>query len=292
MTVGALLADAIQRLRASGVPSPRVDAEELLAHVVGVPRLRLRQASEPNARQRKAFDDLIARRSTREPLQHLMGSAAFRQVELVVGPGVFIPRPETELLAGWAIERLRAALEAGCAKPVAVDLCTGSGAVARSLIDEVPEAQVHAVELSPVAIEYAERNLTGTGIALHEGDIASALPQLDGSVDVVVANPPYIPIGEFESVDVEARTHDPALALWSGEDGLTMIRTVERAAHRLLRPGGDVGCEHADAQGGSAPAVFSAAGRWRDVRDHHDLLDRPRFVTAVRAGGPHSASGL
>lgn len=282
MTVRALLAAAVERLRASGVPSPQVDAEALLAHVVGVPRTQLRLAPAPDSAQRKAFDKLVERRAGREPLQHLLGTAAFRHVDLAVGPGVFVPRPETELLAGWAVDRLGAAIAAGRTDPVAVDLCTGSGAIARALVDEVPAAQVHAVELSPEALRYAQRNLAGTGVALHAGDIAEALHELDGGVDVVVANPPYIPLHEYESVDVEVRTHDPALALWSGDDGLATIRVVEQVAHRLLRPGGAVGCEHADAQGESAPAVFLAPGRWRDVRDHRDLLDRPRFVTAVR----------
>lgn len=284
MTVHALIAAAAGRLRAGGVPSPQADAEELLAHVIGVPRLRIRLAPEPDAKQREAFDDLVTRRRSREPLQHLLGSAAFRRVELAVGPGVFVPRPETELLAGWAVDMLRAAIAAGRREPVAVDLCTGSGAIARAVADEVPNTQVHAVELSPDALEYAARNLSGTGVALHDGDMAKALPQLNGHVDVVVANPPYIPVGEYESVDVEARTHDPALALWSGGDGLAAIRVVEQVAHRLLRPDGAMGCEHADAQGESAPAVFAATGRWRDVRDHQDLLGRPRFVTAVRRG--------
>ncbi len=283
MTVHALLAAAAARLRTSGIPSPQVDAEALLAHVVGVPRPRLRLAHEPDAAQRKAFFDLVARRAAREPLQHLLGSAAFRHVELAVGPGVFVPRPESELLAGWAIDRLRAVIAAGGAEPIAVDLCTGSGAIACALVYEVPGVQVHAVELSPEALEYAQRNLAGTGVALHAGDIANALHELDGRVDVVVANPPYIPLGEYESVDVEARTHDPALALWSGDDGLATIRVVERVAHRLLRPDGVVGCEHADAQAESAPAVFLAPGRWRDVRDHRDLLERPRFLTAARS---------
>jgi release factor glutamine methyltransferase len=120
-------------------------------------------------------------------------------------------------------------------------------------------------------------------VNLHEGDIADALPQLDGRVDVVVANPPYIPVAEYESVDVEARTHDPAIALWAGSDGLEMIRVVEGVAHRLLRRGGGVGCEHADAQAETAPAVLAASGHWREVRDHTDLLGRPRYVTAVKA---------
>jgi len=278
-----LLEAAARSLHAAGVPSPRVDAEELLAHVMGVPRLHLRLAPEPSADQQMTFAALVERRSGREPLQHLLGSAAFRGSVLEVGPGVFVPRPETELLAGWAVGRLQEAVVAGRVEPVAVDLCTGSGAIARALADEVPAAQVHAVELSPEALGYASRNLIGTGVDLHAGDIAAALPELDGEVDVVVANPPYIPLGEYESVDIEARAHDPALALWSGDDGLTTIRVVESVAARLLRHGGVVGCEHADSQGHGVVALFGTGRRWRDVRDHVDLLDRPRFVTATKA---------
>jgi release factor glutamine methyltransferase len=190
---------------------------------------------------------------------------------------VFVPRPETELLAGWAVERLRRRDD-----PVAVDLCTGSGAIAASLAAEVPGARVYAVELSPQAYAYAVTNLSGTGVDVRLGDIADAFPELDGAVDVVVANPPYIPLEAYEEVAVEARLHDPAVALWSGDDGLQTVRAVERVAARLLRPGGEVGCEHADAQGESAPAVFRAAGGWSDVVDHRDLAGRPRFVTARR----------
>jgi len=278
-----LLEAAARRLHAAGVASPRVDAALLLAHVLDVEHWQAATALEPAPGQREAFTALVERRAAREPLQHLLGRAAFRRVELAVGPGVFVPRPETELLAGWAVDRLREAITAGWPQPVVVDLCTGSGAVAKALADEVPAAQVHAVELSPQALEWAARNLAGTDVTLHAGDIADAVAELDGEVDVVVANPPYIPLGEYESVDVEVRTHDPALALWSGDDGLDMIRVVESVAHRLLRSGGWVGCEHADAQGESAPAVFCDPSRWRDVRDHRDLADRPRYVTACRA---------
>jgi release factor glutamine methyltransferase len=274
-----LLRAAEARLAEAGVPSPGYDAAELLAHVLGVPRSRLAVAAEPSARQREEYDGLVARRAKREPLQHLTGSAAFRHVELAVGPGVFVPRPETELLAGWAVDRARALSRAG-AGPVVVDLCTGSGAVALSVAHEVPEARVHAVEMSEDALAWATRNLAGSGVDLRHGDMAEAFHDLDGSVDVVVCNPPYIPLDAFESVEPEARDHDPDLALWSGADGLDAIRVLERVAARLLRPGGVLGVEHADVQGDSAPGVFAAADRWRDVRDNLDLAGRPRFVTA------------
>lgn len=213
-------------------------------------------------------------------MQHLTGSATFRFVDLEVGPGVFIPRPETELLAGWAIETAR---QTG-ATPLVVDLCTGSGAIALSIVHEFPAARVCAVELDEAAFGWATRNLDGTGVDLRLGDAATEFADLDGTVDVVVANPPYIPLGAWESVEPEARDHDPALALWSGQDGLDVIRAIELAAWRLLKPGGWVGVEHADAQGESAPAVFATASErgWQDIRDHEDLAGRPRFVTAQR----------
>jgi release factor glutamine methyltransferase len=268
-----LLEAATQRLEEAGVASPRYDAEALLSHVTGVPRMMLLGSAKPNGRQVQDFNAMVAERAKRRPLQHLTGSAAFRYVELEVGPGVFIPRPETELLAGWAIDHAKA-IEA----PVVVELCAGSGAISLSVIHEVPSARVHAVELDEVAFEWAQRNLLGTGVDLRQGDMADAFSELDGQVDVVVTNPPYIPLDAWESVAPEARDHDPSLALWSGQDGLDAMRVVERVAWRLLKSGGVVGAEHADAQGESAPAVF--ADRYVDVRDNTDLAGRPRFVTA------------
>ena len=267
--------DAAARLRDAGVASPERDADLLLAHVLDVALGRLPLVDDLGSPEQEAYDALVARRAAREPLQHLTGTAAFRHVELAVGPGVFVPRPETELLAGWAIDHLLP-LE----RPVVVDLCTGSGAIARSIADEVPGADVHAVELDEGALAWAERNLAGTGVDLRHGDLATAFDDLLGTVDVVVCNPPYIPLEAWESVAAEARDHDPHLALFSGQDGLDAIRVLERRAARLLRPGGVVGAEHADVQGESAPGVFTATGRWTDVTDHRDLAGRPRYVTA------------
>ena len=278
LRTGPLLREAARRLAAAGVPSPEHDAAELLAHVLGVSRSAL-AVHDVGAGAAADYDELLQRREAREPLQHLTGVAGFRYLELAVGPGVFVPRPETELLAGWAVDRARAVVSEGTT-PVVVDLCTGTGAIALSVATEVPEARVHAVELDERACDWAARNLAGSGVDLRQGDMAEAFPDLDGTVDVVVSNPPYIPLAAFESVAAEARDHDPALALWSGEDGLDAIRVVERVAARLLRGGGAAGAEHADLQGDSAPAVFAGAGRWTDVRDHRDLAGRPRFVTA------------
>lgn len=277
--MSALLRDAVARLAEAGVPSPEHDAAELLAHVLGTSRPQLALAAEPTADQRERYDALVARRARREPLQHLTGTAAFRHEELAVGPGVFTPRPETELLAGWGIDRANAVLAEG-RLPVVVDICTGSGAIALSVAHEVPDAEVHAIELSPAAFDWAARNLGGSGVDLRQGDMAKAFPDLDGRVDVVLCNPPYIPLEAYESVAPEARDHDPHEALFSGQDGLEAIRVLEGVAARLLRTGGWAGVEHADVQGESAPAVFAAAGRWHDVRDHRDLAGRPRFLTA------------
>jgi len=272
----AALVAATARLAAAGVGSPRFDAEELAAHVLGVSRPELVRHHRIDA---AAYADLIAAREQRRPLQHLTGVAHFRYLSLAVGPGVFVPRPETEVMVGQVIDRLRA----GPAEPLVVDLCTGSGAVALSLATEVPGARVHAVEVDPVAHDWAARNLAGSGVVLHLADVRTALDELAGTVDAVVSNPPYIPLQAWESVAVEVRDHDPAPALWGGgEDGLDMIRAVEARAAVLLRPGGLVAVEHADVQGASAPDVFRASGSWRAVADYPDLAGRDRYLTALR----------
>jgi len=280
--VRTAVADAARRLAAAGVPSARHDAEVLAAHVIGCERGDLLLRDELDA---VPYEELVARRAAREPLQHLTGRAFFRHVELVVGPGVFVPRPETEVVAGWVVDWLRAQ---GVRRPLVVDLCTGSGAIALAVANEVPGAEVHAVEIDPSAYGWAERNLTGSGVVVHLADTRDALPEFDGRVDVVVANPPYIPYEAWESVEAEARDHDPAASLWGGgPDGLDVVRAVERTAARLLRPTGVVAVEHADVQGETAPAVFAVTGSWVAVRDHEDLAGRPRFVTAARSGARH-----
>jgi len=291
VTAPEAVRSAAARLAEAGVESPVHDARTLLAHVLGIEPTRLALVDGLTSAQLEEFEELVARRCAREPLQHLTGTAYFRHVELVVGPGVFVPRPETELLAGWAIEAARAVASgldtlAGArystteSEPIVVDLCTGSGAIAKAIADEVPEARVHAVELDEGAYTWAARNLAGTGVVLRHGDMATAFPELDGRVDVVVCNPPYIPFEAWESVAPEARDHDPHLALYSEDDGLAAIRVLEQRAAALLRPGGVVGAEHADVQGESAPAVFAATGRWSEVRDHPDLAGRSRYLTA------------
>jgi release factor glutamine methyltransferase len=271
----SVLAAAASRLAEAGVPSPEYDAAELLAHVLGTSRAQLFAVETVPPDRLVELDTLVERRARREPLQHLTGVAHFRHVALAVGPGVFVPRPETELLAGWAIDEARA-----LDRPVVLDLGTGSGAIAAAVADEVPAARVHALELDERAHEWAERNLGDTGVDLRQGDLATAFGDLAGQVDVIASNPPYIPLDAWESVAPEARDHDPELALWSGGDGLDAIQALEARAAVLLRDGGVIGVEHADVQGETAPAVFADAGRWAEVKDHRDLADRPRFLTA------------
>lgn len=271
------LAEAVAALAAAGVPSPRYDAEVLAAHSLGISRKELWRHDSAGPE----FAAYVDRRAGREPLQHITGEAPFRHLLLAVGPGVFVPRPETEQVVDAVLARLT-----GLEQPRVVDLCTGSGAIALAVATEVAGSRVHAVEADPGAFVWAERNRAATAadVDLRLGDMADAFLELDGTVDVVVSNPPYIPVGAVIR-DPEVATHDPALALWSGDDGLDAMRVVEQVAARLLRPDGHVVVEHADLQGESAPAVFTAAGRWADVRDHQDLAGRDRYLTATLVGG-------
>lgn len=274
----AEVAQATQRLADAGVPSPRNDAEELAAFVHGVKRGQLHTVKDSDFDAR--YWEVVARREAREPLQHITGRAFFRYLELQVGPGVFVPRPETESVVGWAIDAVRAM---DVAEPRIVDLCTGSGAIALAMAQEVPRSSVHAVELSEEALEWARKNTEGSRVDLRHGDALTAFPDLDGQVDLVITNPPYIPLTEWEYVAPEARDHDPDMALFSGQDGLDLIRGLERTAHRLLRPGGVVVVEHADTQGGQVPWIFTEERGWADAADHPDLNNRPRFATARKA---------
>jgi len=280
--VRPLLARAVSELREAGIESPEQDARVLLALVCEIEPARLPLLDGVSEEQADLFESMVILRAVRTPLQHLTGRAYFRHVELEVGPGVFVPRPETEVMTGWAIEQLRP-MTFDMQRPLVVELCAGSGAISRALYDELPRrVQLHAVELSEDAAEWAVRNLRGTTVALHVGDMATALPELDGTVDLVIANPPYIPLDAYLSVAPEARDHDPTVALFSGDDGLDAIRVLVAVAHRLLKPGGLLCFEHADVQGESAPAVVTAHGGFTAVRDHPDLTGRSRFVTAVR----------
>lgn len=270
-------------LAEAGIPSPEVDAALLLGHVLHLGRgevatKELVGSSLAHAAE-TTFRDLVARRATREPLQHITGLAPFRQLQLHVGPGVFVPRPETEGVAQIAIDALRARADEA---PIAVDLGTGSGALALSLAVEVPNAHVYAVEISAEAAIWTERNIASTGarVDLVVGDLSEALPELDGMVSVVVSNPPYIPLGMVPR-DPEVRLFDPQLALYGGDDGLDVVRALSHRALRLLAGGGTLVVEHGEQQGAEIRALLRADG-WHAVATHPDLTLRDRATTAVR----------
>ncbi len=281
----AAVREATARLAAAGVPSPEVDAVALAAHVLRVGTAEVRRAMVLGDPAPDGYDELVAERARRVPLQHLTGRAGFRGIELRVGPGVFTPRPETEVVAGMAVEAARALAAGGERTPVVVDLCTGSGAIALAVKDEVPEADVHAVELSPEAYAWAvaNRDALALEVDVRLGDATTAFADLAGTVDVVVSNPPYIPAG-MEPVDPEVRAHEPSVSLYGGGDsGLSIPLAVAARAALLLRPGGRLLMEHADTQGETLPAGLRALGGWDDIGDHADLNGRPRVTSAVRA---------
>ncbi|MGW5051930.1 peptide chain release factor N(5)-glutamine methyltransferase [Actinokineospora sp. NPDC004072] len=276
--------DAERILARAGVGSPRVDAELLAAHVVGVERGRLALVPLVDREVVDALAGLVARRAGREPLQHIIGSAPMGVVDLQVGPGVFVPRPETELLLEWGLKAT-----AGTSNPLVVDLCTGSGALALAYAAARPDAAVHAVERDPAALAWARRNADAraaagdTPITLVAGDVAAPdlLADLDGRVDLVLCNPPYVPEGT--AVPPEVADHDPHQAVFGGADGLDVIRPVVALAARLLRLGGSVAIEHDDTHAEAVPALLAARSVLADVAEHRDLAGRPRFATAVRA---------
>lgn len=300
--LGDALRAAERTLAAAGVPTPRVDAELLAAHLMSadagrpVSRGEVQTAVVLGRPAPGGFDELVARRARRVPLQHLTGTAPFRGLELAVGPGVFVPRPETEQVAEPAVAEARAVVARDGAA-VVVDLCTGSGAIALAVAHEVPGAVVHAVELDADAHAWATRNadalaeVTGGRLHLHRGDARTALRELDGTVDVVVSNPPYVPPGAVP-VDPEVAEHDPEVALYGlGADGLEVPRGVVAAAARLLRPGGLLVMEHAEVQAAAARALVAATGAFTDVATGRDLADRDRMVLARRAAGRGGRSG-
>jgi release factor glutamine methyltransferase len=270
-----LLADTERLFADAGVPSPRVDAELLAAHVLGVPRVRLgQQQPEPAALAR--FAELAARRAARVPLQYLLGTAPMGPVEVTVGPGVFVPRLETELLLDWGLRAL-----AGIPNPLVVDLCTGSGALAAAVAASRPDARVYAVELDPDALRWARANLPER-VQLVAGDVTDPelLPALHGRVDLVLANPPYVPEGT--PVPPEVADHDPHRAVFAGPDGLAVIRPMLALVVRLLRAGGMCAIEHDDTHGTAAPTLLAANPLLTDVVEHSDLAGRARFVTGSR----------
>jgi release factor glutamine methyltransferase len=288
-TIAALREHGIRVLGGAGIRNADVDAELLIGHVLGLSRGQVQAKAVTNAaidpEQRLAVLEAIERRAAREPVQHITGRAPFRSLELAVGPGVFVPRPETESVAQVAIDAL---LAVPSSAPRAIDLGTGSGAIAISLATEVPHAEVVAVENSPRAFIWARQNareLAGDNLRLIFADIAD-LPidldgaALDGTFDVVVSNPPYIPLGAIPR-DPEVRLHDPEVALYGGEDGLDVIRAISKRASALLHPGGTLVLEHGELQGAAVRELLAADG-WRAAATHRDLLGRDRTTTALR----------
>lgn len=277
VTMRQVIADAADALAAAGVGSPRVDAELLAAHAAGVDRWRV-AFLEPDTEFATRYRDLVAQRAQRVPLQHLTGTAAFGPIAVHVGPGVFVPRPETESLLEWVLAQSLSAA------PVIVDLCTGSGALALALAHSVTNARVVAVDDSDEALAYARRNIAGTTVEVRRADVTSdgVLGDLDAAVDVLVSNPPYIPDGS--ELEPEVAQHDPAHALFGGPDGMTIIDSLAGVAARLLKPGGVCAVEHDDTTSQRTVDAFVRTGDFVDVTARHDLAGRPRFVTAVRAG--------
>lgn len=279
-------------LAAAGIDSPRVEAELICAHAGGVARSALALADDLDERQLAEVDRIIvARTADRVPLQYLLGRAVSGRLDLAVGPGVFIPRPETELL----VENLLAALPARGAGPgpVVVDLCAGSGTLALEIAHARPDARVHAVELHGPALEWLRRNVAERSAAgdvpveVHEADATDPgllgqglLGHLRGRVTAVVSNPPYIP--ETDDLPPEVGRHEPRTALFGGADGLVVVDPLVHVAAGLLAPGGHLGIEHDDTTGAAVAAVVSAQGGFGTVERHTDLAGRPRFVTATR----------
>lgn len=283
-SVSSVLEGAVALLEGAGVTNPRVDAELLVGHVLGLSRGGVQAAAITNPGLPEAdaatIAELVRRRAAREPLQHITGRAPFRSLELAVGPGVFVPRPETELVAQYAIDALQAAASA---QPIAVDLGTGSGAIALAMASEVPHARVFGVEVSPLAFTWTKQNVRESGLDNIRAiftDLAVALPELDGTVAVVISNPPYIPVGAVPR-DPEVRLFDPEIALYGGEDGLDIVRSVSTTARRLLHEGGTLVIEHGELQAAEIAELLAADG-WRAISSHRDLLGRDRATTAIR----------
>ncbi|MDJ0321562.1 peptide chain release factor N(5)-glutamine methyltransferase [Pseudarthrobacter sp. PS3-L1] len=277
-TLGAAVSRAAEILADAGVPSPRTDAELLAEHLVGGGLGRLRALMLTDAPTPEGYGELVAERARRIPLQHITGIAYFRYLELKVGPGVFIPRPETESVAQLVIDRALS-----LPHPRVVDLGTGSGAIAGAVAQEVPQAEVHAVEFSTLAHAWAERNLAPLGVQLVQGDLRDALPEYDGTADVVVSNPPYIPAAAIPN-EPEVALHDPPEALYGGgDDGMELPTAAAASAARLLKGGGFFVMEHAEIQAGWIAALLERTGDWLQITTHQDLNGKDRATSAVRA---------
>ena len=279
MLLSELIARGTAAFEAAEIESSKADAELIIAFVLGISRgeLQAKSIMGESIADATEIEALFARRAAREPLQHLTGEAYFRNLTLKVGKGVFVPRPETELLASLAIDAAMA-----FENPTVIDLCAGSGAVGIAVATELPTANVFAVEKSEDAFEYAEENYKNLApnATVILGDAADAFQELNGKVQVVVSNPPYIPAA-MVPIYPEVALHDPALALYSGDDGLDLIRVISKRALELLVPGGTVAMEHADMQSEAVVQLLLNDG-WREVFDHKDFNGRPRAVTAKK----------
>jgi release factor glutamine methyltransferase len=270
---------AAAQLAEAGIDSARHDAEQLAAHLAGTERGRLSLVDSLDEDFFTRYRDVVAARSRRVPLQHLVGTEAFGPVVLHVGPGVFIPRPETEAMLAWAIaQRLPI-------PPVIVDVCTGSGALALALARHLADARVIGIDDSDAALDYARRNVEGSSVELVRADAAAPglLAELDGRADLVVSNPPYVPDGAV--VEPEVAQYDPPHAVFGGPDGMTVIAAVVRQAGRWLRPGGLFAVEHDDTTSTNTVELVESTGLFEDIKARQDLAGRPRFVTARRGSG-------
>lgn len=290
--VTEVVRSAARALQTAGVDSARVEARLICAHVLGVDRGALALTDGVDAAGVAEVERIVAARvRDRTPLQYLLGRATSGRLDLAVGPGVFIPRPETELL----VENTLSALPAPGAGPgpVVVDLCAGSGTLALEIAHARPDASVHAVELHGPALEWLRRNVAeraaagDTPVEVHRADATDPdlLAHLRGRVSAVVSNPPYIP--QTDDLPDDVLRHEPPTALFGGTDGLVVIAPLVDVAAGLLAPGGHLALEHDDTTGAAVAAVVSARGRFGTVDQHTDLAGRPRFVTATRLDAQH-----
>ena len=282
MLVSELLSESSSKLKEAGVTSAIVDTELLACYCLGISRSELAimvATSQPfPAESIEHFESALARRVARQPLQHITGTAPFRHLELKVGPGVFTPRPETEQVVGFALERI-----SNSASPLIVDLCAGSGAIAISLATEISGSTVFAVEKSREAFSYLRDNAASYGLAesnLRNEDLVDSLQDLDGQVDLVISNPPYIP-DDAIPIDLEVQLHEPSMSLYGGLDGLDVVRQILGRAMKLLKPGGLLVMEHADSQSSAISKLLLAEG-WIEIITRADLAGKDRMIAALK----------
>jgi release factor glutamine methyltransferase len=282
LLVSELLSESSSKLKEAGVISATVDAELIACYCLGVSRSELALMTATNQEfpidSLDSFQVALARRVARQPLQHITGTAPFRHLELNVGPGVFTPRPETEQVVGFAMEKI-----ANLQSPLIVDLCAGSGAIAISLATEVLESKVFAVEKSEEAYGYLLQNAATYGLSeenLRNQDLQNSLAELDGQADLVISNPPYIP-NDAIPVDLEVQLHEPSMSLYGGADGLDVIRQISLRAKYLLKSGGLLVLEHADSQSRAIGKLLLAEG-WLEIDARADLAGKERMISAVK----------